>query len=175
MGYKQEIKDYKVRALEVFERHLAELEENVLKASTDTKENEAVSKIYLDYQESTLKLIEGKIKIDNEFLKQINIKNLELYQDLEPEKFSEIQDKIIANHKKIIEELKATYEEYATQSRQHLKSELAKVRDDSDLKVTTQEPDDFFPEKMGILSINFAVILVLLIAIIGLIYYYNFM
>lgn len=175
MAYKQEIKDYKVRALEVFERHLYELEEKVLETSTETNESEPVSKIYIDYQESCLKLIEGKIKIDNEFLKQINIKNLEFYKDLEPEKFAQVQEKIIINHREIIEELKIKYEQVANESRQKLKGELAKIREDSDLNVAATDADDFFPEKMGVLSVNFGIILLLLITIIGLIFYYSFM
>ncbi len=175
MAYKQEIKDYKVKALEVFKRHLAELEDNVVNVTSGSENQDPVSKIYVDYQESTLKLIEGKIKIDNEFLKQINMTNLEKYKDLDPDKFQQLQAKIVDNHKRVIEELKAQYEEVAKESREQLKYRLAESSENNDLNVKLEDPEEFFPEKMSVLSLNFTIILILFIVIIGLIYYYNFM
>ncbi len=174
MAYKQDIKEYKQKAQADFEKHLMELEDNVIKAIDAESNKNPVSKIYLDYQTSSLKLIEGKIKIDNEILKQINITHLEKYKDLEPVQFTQIQDKLVANHKQIIGELKASYETIANESREQLKDRLAKETENNDLDFKIDDPEEFFPDKMSVLSINFTVILILLILIIGLIYYYTF-
>lgn len=175
MSYKSEIKDYKQKAIEVFKNHLIDLETNVIEASKNELADEPVSKIYVDYQESTLKLIEGKIEIDNEFLKKINIQNLEKYKDIDPEKFEQIRTKIVDNHKRVIEELKENYEELAKESRENLKYQLAEIREDNDLNVSSTNPEEFFPEKLNVLTLNFVIIFGLLALIIGLIYYYNFM
>lgn len=174
MAYKQEVKEYRQKAVDVFVEHLQELEKNVIEASVEIQDSKPVSQIYVEYQESTLKLIEGKIKIDNEFLKQINITNLELYKDLEPEKFQKLQEKIVANHTRIISELKEQYEQLAVESRDKLKYKLANEREDSDLNVAMEDPEQFFPEKLNILTVNFVIIIILFAAIIGLIYYYLF-
>lgn len=175
MSYKQEIKDYKAKAKEVFQQHLTELEDNVVNFCISEDNSDPASKIYLDYQASTLKLIESKIKIDNEFLKQINITSLERYKDLEPAQFQQIQEKIVSNHKQIIEELKTTYEQFATESREQLKLRLVEQAKDNDLDVSSSNSEDFFPDKMGVLTVNFVIILVLLVVIIGLVYYYTLM
>ncbi len=175
MTYKQEITEYKGKALEVFKGHLEELENNVIKANENVEESSSVSDVYTNYQESTLKLIEGKIKIDNEFLKQINITYLDKYKDLKPEQFQEIQEKIVSNHQRIITELKTEYEQFAKDSRENLKYKLAEAREDNDLKINNNNPDEFFSEKMNILSANFIIIFVLLVIVVGLIYYYIFM
>lgn len=172
MEYKQEIKQYKLEAIENFRQHLTELERNVIETSLRTSTEKNLSEIYIDYQERTLKLIEGKIKIDNEHLKQINIKNLELYKDLEPEKFKVIQERVIENHKNIILELKAKYEEDAILSRSNLKFKLAEKHGDNDLDVPAIDPADFFPEKMNTITLNFIIIIGLLLVILTLTYYY---
>ncbi len=174
MGYKAEVKSYKNEALISFDEHLKQLEQNVIKASSNEDNKKPLSSIYVEYQESTLKLIESKIKIDNEYLKQINIKYLEQYKDIEPEKFQELQEKLVSNHKQIIGEIKEHYETVASESREQLKVELAKTRDDGDLRVKSSNPESFFPDKLGTINTNFIIIFILLLAVIGLIYYYYF-
>ncbi len=174
MSYRTKVKDYKSNAISSFDEHLKQLEQNVIKASSGEDNKKPLSAIYIDYQESTLKLIESKIKIDNEYLKQINIDYLEQYKDIEPEKFQELQEKLVSNHKQVISEIKDHYETVATESREQLKFDLANTREESDLRVKSSEPESFFPEKLNTITANFVVIFILLIAVIGLIYYYYF-
>lgn len=173
MNYRDEILEYKASAIKKFENHLKELEENTL-SGENVKDIEA-SEIYTNYQIKTLKLIEGKLKIDNEFLKNINITYLEKYKDLDPKQFALLQDRIIENHKDVISELKANYEFCSNSSREKVKYEIASVKEDSDIIIEEENAEEFFPEKMHVLNFNFIVMLVLMIVIIGLICYYNFM
>lgn len=175
MSYKHDVKDYKAKATQAFKQHLSELEANVISVSTRVENTKPSSELYLEYQASSLELIMTQIKIDNEFLKQINIQNLEKYKQLEPEKFQQIQDKILNNHKMVIEDLKLQYEQIAKQSREELKYKLAEAAQNNDLKLNPNSPEDFFADKVGVLTINFAIIFLLLILIIGLTYYYIFM
>ncbi len=175
MGYKNEIKEYQNGAIASFDEHLKQLEENVLRSSEADDISKPLSQIYIDYQESTLKLIESKIKIDNEYLKQINISYLEQYKDIEPEKFQTLQEKLVTNHKKVIGEIKEHYETVATNSKEQLKVDLANTREEGDLRVKQNDPDNFFPEKLKIVTTNFVIILILLVAVIGLIYYYYYL
>lgn len=173
MNYREEIIEYKASAIKKFEKHLIELEENVL-SDENLKDVEA-SELYTAYQIKTLKLIEGKLKIDNEFLKNINITYLEKYKDLDPKQFTMLQGRIIDNHKEIISELKANYEFSSNSSREKIKYEIASIKEDSDIVIEEENAEEFFPEKMHILNFNFIVMLVLMSVIIALICYYNFM
>lgn len=173
MNYREKIIGYKASAIKKFEKHLIELEENVL-SDENLKDVEA-SELYTTYQIKTLKLIEGKLKIDNEFLKNINITYLEKYKDLDPKQFTMLQDRIIDNHKEIISELKANYEFSSNSSREKIKYEIASIKADSDIVIEEENAEEFFPEKMHILNFNFIVMLVLMSVIIALICYYNFM
>lgn len=173
MNYREQILEYKASAIRKFENHLNELEENVL--SEEHLIDIEASEIYTSYQIKTLKLIEGKLKIDNEFLKNINITYLEKYKDLDPQQFTMLQERIIENHKQVISELKANYEFCSNNSRDKVKYEISSIKDNSDIESPEQSAEEFFPEKMHILNFNFIVMLVLMIFIIGLIYYYNIM
>ncbi len=174
MGYKNEVKAYQNEAFASFDEHLKQLESNVIQTSLDEEKQKPLSALYVDYQESTLKLIESKIKIDNEYLKDINLTYLEQYKDLEPDKFQQLQQKLVDNHKRIISEIKEHYEQVAQESRVQLKDDLANTREESDLAASASDPDDFFPEKLSVINANFIIIVVLLFAVIGLTYYYYF-
>lgn len=175
MTYKQEVAQYKDKAITIFQGHISDLEKNIIKRSKDVEKQTPVSELYIDYQKGILKLIEGKLRIDNEFLKQISITSLEKYVGLDTEQFSEIQGKVLENHKRIIKELKTEYEQIALASREHVKLSLATSREDNDLNVSQTDTVNFFPPKMSIISANFILVLIIFVLIIGSVYYINFL
>ncbi|WOO87832.1 hypothetical protein RZE82_02575 [Mollicutes bacterium LVI A0039] len=170
MTYKQEINDYKAKALDVYQGHLVDLEQNIITLSTTQSEEKTAADFYIDYQNSTIKLIEGKIKIDNEFVKQINIKYLDKYKDLDPEQFEQLKLRVVDNHRTVISELKDQYEELAVESRENIKFKLAETREDNDLNIDVHDPVDFFPKKISLFNFSFVAMLVSMTMIIVILY-----
>ncbi len=176
MNYKTEIFEYKEKAISDFKSHLNDLEANVIKSVEvgEVNENKAATDIFMDYQSSVVNLINGKFELDNEFLKSIAKRYLEENKGANEERYQKIEEKLLSNHTRVLNELKESYDQIASESREELKNSLDSARNDKTLAVD-EEPKELFPEKMHVLSLNFLLITILLLVIIFLVYKFYFM
>lgn len=169
MNYQQEVQQFKSNSLLTFKQHIEELENNVLKAAEIQSDKTKVAELYVEYQQKTVMLIANKFKIDNEYLKDLNTRNLDANKNVDPETFLKIQEVLVKNHVQILSELKTQYELYCEQSRESLRQKLATENPQSSLRVNS-EIKPLFGKRVSYINLSFLLLLLILLAIVYFVY-----